>query len=352
MAPAKALEHAVTAGAVGALVLPPFGGDASEVALGVAVLAWIVRGVVSRQWDLPALPVAAAFAVFALDLFLAAVVTVDPAASLHAAQYYPLRLAALFVGSALVARPEAVKALLWSIAVLVGVCVIDAIFQKATGASLIRGRSLDHGRVRLGFNHPNDLALFSVLAPLVAAMWMRRDASVIHKTLGALVVAGCVLLVLMSGSKTAILALAGGLGLVALALARVRSLVVSLVAGGVVLAGAYALNIGQLGERVQTAMQPPYDARLVVWSVGLSMFEEHPVLGRGTGTYASGYESVLETLAIPPDWEIYPEPIDHAHGIFMSALVERGVVGLAILWALLGAAGLALRRARLGDARW
>ena len=78
-------EGFIFAGTIGALLLPPFGGDASEIALGVAVAAWLVRGIGARVWEVPRVAAAAVFAFFAADLLRSAITSVDVAASLQVA---------------------------------------------------------------------------------------------------------------------------------------------------------------------------------------------------------------------------------------------------------------------------
>ncbi len=68
--------------------------------------------------------------------------------------------------------------------------------------------------------------------------------------------------------------------------------------------------------------------RLAHWQAAVSMAEEHPWLGVGLGNYATAYPAVRLL-----NW---PNALGHAHNIYLNALAETGLVGLAayvLLWA-------------------
>lgn len=62
--------------------------------------------------------------------------------------------------------------------------------------------------------------------------------------------------------------------------------------------------------------------RIVIWSVGLELFREHPIRGIGAGGFPEG------TRWMFPRGEV-------AHNTFLSVLVEEGLVGLALFLLLL-----------------
>ena len=68
--------------------------------------------------------------------------------------------------------------------------------------------------------------------------------------------------------------------------------------------------------------------RLAHWQAAVTMAEEHPWLGVGLGNYATAYPAVRLL-----NW---PNALGHAHNIYLNALAETGLVGLAayvLLWA-------------------
>jgi O-antigen ligase len=68
--------------------------------------------------------------------------------------------------------------------------------------------------------------------------------------------------------------------------------------------------------------QGTWNERLVIWSVGLELFQEHPVRGVGAGSFPDGTRKML-----PPGFV--------AHNTFLSILVEEGLVGFALFLLLL-----------------
>src|SRR5581483_8777938 len=69
---------------------------------------------------------------------------------------------------------------------------------------------------------------------------------------------------------------------------------------------------------------------LVHWQAGWYMFLDHPILGVGAGNYAAAYPDYFL-----PGW---PDPLGHAHNYYLNTAAEMGVIGLAALLFLLGAA--------------
>ncbi len=71
--------------------------------------------------------------------------------------------------------------------------------------------------------------------------------------------------------------------------------------------------------------------RTRIWKTGLKVLKRHPVLGVGSGAYP---EAVSPWLGKPEGFQYV------AHNTFLSVLVETGVVGFAVLAALLGTLAL------------
>lgn len=71
--------------------------------------------------------------------------------------------------------------------------------------------------------------------------------------------------------------------------------------------------------------------RIAHWVAALRMWELAPWLGVGPGNYAAAYAQVAL-----PRW---PDPLGHAHNIYLNGLAESGILGLAaflLLWGWLG----------------
>ena len=73
--------------------------------------------------------------------------------------------------------------------------------------------------------------------------------------------------------------------------------------------------------------------RTVIWTAGYSVFREHPLTGIGAGTFAEGVGTRLDRARA-------------AHNLFVSVAVEAGVVGVALILAVLLSAVVPVVRAR------
>ena len=71
--------------------------------------------------------------------------------------------------------------------------------------------------------------------------------------------------------------------------------------------------------------------RFIIWDVALDVWRHWPILGAGVGCFEAGYEA----LGIQFDLGIFGEPVPHPHNIYAQFLAETGIVGTAILLALL-----------------
>lgn len=96
----------------------------------------------------------------------------------------------------------------------------------------------------------------------------------------------------------------------------------------------------EFGERLQSATNVTTDAsnleRINRWSCALAMFEEHPIMGFGPGTYAFEYARFQE----PENLTIISTnfgDMGNAHSEYLGPLAEMGVFGLLAMLALVSA---------------
>lgn len=80
--------------------------------------------------------------------------------------------------------------------------------------------------------------------------------------------------------------------------------------------------------------------RTLIWGAGWEIFREHPFVGVGSNAFRIVVSRVLAE-PIRPD-ALTPAP--PAHNTFLSVLVEQGVIGFALFFALLCCLALSLRR--------
>jgi putative inorganic carbon (HCO3(-)) transporter len=72
--------------------------------------------------------------------------------------------------------------------------------------------------------------------------------------------------------------------------------------------------------------------RLAHWQAAVEMFQARPWLGVGFGNYAAAYPAYALIR--------WPNPLGHAHNIYLNVAAETGLIGLALyllLWAVIGA---------------
>jgi O-antigen ligase len=216
--------------------------------------------------------------------------------------------------------------------VLVTVLAIDCLWQPATGTSVLRGFPPVSGRFMGSLRHPADVSMLAILLPLGSIALSGRSG------VRSLLLVCCVVVVAagvtVSGSRAA-----WGAGLLATALVgwshgRLRSgllgFVATLIASFVVLAPGSTSAPNRL-------LQPGAwvnDSRLTQWHAAASLFAEAPLLGHGPHSFQrlcaerrSDRKSVFGRI----DLKQAPYP----HNIYLEALVGTGVVGLAVLLALL-----------------
>lgn len=237
---------------------------------------------------------------------------------------------------------------LFGITLAAGVVALYAGYQWRFGDPLGVGFLTDTGaivsRVSAGFGHPNQLGGFLViLCPYVlGAALLQRRARVAYLAAFALVVFG----IYVSFSRGSLVALA----VVPFFFLRLRHVLALLPLLGVLV---LAVAPGLLRERFGTLSGQGSElaTRVDIWSTAYRIWLERPLLGVGTGGFPDAYATVRV-----PGKQFLPatifQPPPHAHNVELQVLSEQGIIGLAVLVALLaGALFAALRLRRSGDVR-
>ena len=110
----------------------------------------------------------------------------------------------------------------------------------------------------------------------------------------------------------------------------------------------FGLNNGGLNAALKEPVNDDNFAiieRLAHWSAALQMWSQAPWLGVGPGNYATLYPAIIAQDTQLLRW---PNPLGHAHNIYLNILAENGLVGLAsysLFWVV--AAGWLWRKSRL-----
>jgi O-antigen ligase len=215
------------------------------------------------------------------------------------------------------------------------VASIGTIYNFMTGVTAAQLASTIPGRVawetyRYSFAYLNEDDLGLVLAlsmPMVFYLLVSRKGSLVKLLCWLQLVAG-VAAILLTGSRGALVAAIAGLAMLPLTVFRLPrwQRVVSLTASACLLACCLYLVPRSSWNRIlqfaQEVSEGTLTHRTVIWAAGWEAFRDHAFLGVGAGAYGP---AVLRVVNIA-----YP-----AHSTFLSILVELGVVGALLLFALL-----------------
>jgi len=211
---------------------------------------------------------------------------------------------------------------------------IGTIYNFMTGVTAAQLASTIPGKIEwetyrysFAFVNQDDLGLMLALSlPMVFYLLVSRKGSLV-KLLCWLELAAGITAILLTGSRGGVVAAIIGLAMFPLAVFRMPRCqrVASLVACfGLIACGTYLIpqsswiRISQFGSELS---EGTLTHRTLFWAAGLEVFRNHAFLGVGAGAYGS---AILRAVDLP-----YP-----AHNTFISVLVELGVIGALLLFAL------------------
>jgi O-antigen ligase len=293
----------------------------------------------------------ALLAVFAVILASVTIAFELVQAAGEALKWAELLVVFLFAAAA-IRRAAQVYSLLATLLVAGMIEAAIGLFQFATGTGPAFFAIGDFLRAYGTFGQPNPFAGYlATIVPLAVALLVGGRAAA-PGWLRALALLGCAVLgaaILSSLSRGTWLSLALALLVMLLVWeARTRRLLlpalllavalVALVAVGAlppVLTERLGVIVSYFGVfDVRTVEVTPENfavvERMAHWQAGWYMFLDHPILGVGAGNYAAAYSTYFL-----PGW---PDPLGHAHNYYLNTAAETGLVGLAALLWLLGAA--------------
>lgn len=336
---------------------PPL--NSAQIFLGLALLAWGWRGLAQRDLRLPRWGWDWAYGLF----LIYALVSLSWAPSWEEGlpEWIKWAQIGLVVIIILTASPRIPP-------VLLGVALTSGAIQAGIGIwqALLRGTGPEHFmlpglpfyRAYGTFQQPNPFAgMMGLIAPVALGLafgTLGHPPRSIWQTLlglGALGIGGLALLALIvSWSRGAWLGAAVAVGtLIGMLPARSRWGFAALAA--MILSGAFLWTAGwvptPIRDRLAGAVEElqVIDVRGVVvdaanfaivermahWQAAVEMIRAHPWLGVGFGNYAAAYPAYA-----PIRW---PNPLGHAHNIYLNMAAETGLVGLLLyllLWIVIG----------------
>jgi exopolysaccharide production protein ExoQ len=261
--------------------------------------------------------------------------TLKRAAALAATTLFGAWLAARF------SRRE----LLGIVAAVLGAAAVASLALGALAPGIGRSAAFDGAWLGV-FGHKNGMGKAMVLAALVLLV-RGRDASPGRRMrIALLLVTGA--LVVLSRSTSALVALAAVVVLVPLLRALAARNVLVLLAAPVavcaaaVLAGGTGLGLASVAGAL--GKDTTLTGRTELWTAVLASIDKRSGLGYGFGAFwhtAEESESVFASVG----WGAW-----HAHNAFLDAWLNLGVLGLALLIAAIGWAGVRAARELRGSA--
>ena len=307
----------------------------SPVAAGAAIVPLVIAGLLLVQADrssgpvaeitplrMPFLPVTLFLGSYALSTLFSA----DPLQSLDAAVMLFPGLLVLYIYRGL--GPAAGREILLyrGVAVMVTVASVLTIAARLTSGNgdPAEGFSLFESPALVV---PNDVLLCVTWLPLVVAgISMERGRA--GKLLPVLAIACCLAAVLLVRSRVCILALLLVVAMTAW-LYRPRFLALALpVIAGLLWMTDHLLGLG-IGQKFLESWLG--NERLGIWAIGLAAVDDAPLLGSGPFMFETIYRTGIETVHLPAWVQVESRIVPWAHNLYLEALVERGILGLASL---------------------
>jgi O-antigen ligase len=214
-------------------------------------------------------------------------------------------------------------------ACLVGSALVAAVFAMQT-------QSVDGRLFGSGFN-PNQLALYLIVAvalsvTLAADPTLSRPARLAAAAAAAL----CPLLIVLTGSRQALVGIVAAVLVAPFAAGRGRRL--ATFAALVLLVAATTLWLVAFAPASTVERLQRFDSgsgRTDLWRIGVRMFEANPVTGVGAGNFeVSSVHYLLEPGTIAHSNLVVDHPVT-THNVYLQTLSELGIVGLALFAAVI-----------------
>lgn len=341
-----------------ALVLP-LGGltfTATEMALGLLVLTWFLRGAVKRDLRLCDAWLLAPVGLFITALLLSASIAPVVQLGLKEVVKWIEFSIVLMLGASILKTPRDILAVS-AILLLAGTAEALYGLSQTGGGTGPLGFVLDGSVLRAygHFGQPNPFAAYAAMTAVFAigltvALLFRTPHSLLRPWGLALLLALCISLaaIIASFSRSALIAVAAAT-IVTLAAHGGRALWL------MVLGGSFATLLATLGtldllpmfitNRLSIVFDylTIFDAhhviltsdnfaivqRMAIWQSAWEMFLNNPVLGAGLGNFDTTYPAYAL-----PGWLQLP---GHAHNYYLNLLAETGALGLAAYMLLLSA---------------
>lgn len=215
------------------------------------------------------------------------------------------------------------------------ICATYVLAGGGTAAYAIANGSTIGGRLTGGIGNSNFLAAEWVSAGVLAGFLL----AVTHRRLLRTAFVACIavdaIAIVMTQSRSGVLALGASLLVAVVVAGRYRPhAVLCLLLAGVIGAGYYGVAASSaVRDRITNLSAQNSAGRSDEWKIAIQIFDAHPIAGGGLGNYpvlAPAYSTANESLSAAR----YAINGFVAHNTYLQVLSELGLMGLAILVAL------------------
>jgi O-antigen ligase len=182
---------------------------------------------------------------------------------------------------------------------------------------------------------PNELAFLMVASIAIAGAFAVWQKAPLVRIAAFAVIGFCTATIFLSVSRSGLVSMGVALLAAVVIGGRWRKPALALLVIMTVSAFGYFTFYASPEVRERITLGEGGSGRTDIWSVGWRMVEDKPVAGVGAGNFqVSSIHYLLEPGAIQRDEYIVDHP-KVAHNIYLQVLAELGVVGLALLLAIL-----------------
>lgn len=233
----------------------------------------------------------------------------------------------ILIADAVSREPAIVRPILWSYSAAASVTAILAIVAYATNRALLVSD-------RAGAFAQQDVAQFSALMVPAVLFLITQLVRGDRRVLAACGTTLCGVAVLVSGTRSAWLAIVVALLLVVLPRMRPSQIVwLAVVAGSVAIATIQLPGVADVVTgRLESAATTGGSGRLDIWAVGLSIIGAHPLVGVGYGAFPAAFTSDVIRSVSTPGLDAAVLSVGRAsHSILLGTGGELGLLGLLLL---------------------
>jgi O-antigen ligase len=278
--------------------------------------------------------------IFIASFGLAIALSENTAASLARARHLPIGLLLFVAIQVAIVDRQDLDRVFTALTIVAALFALDGAFDALALQLDLDGASTyqDTDRIRSSLPHPNDLAILAVLAGFAASQVSKlsRFRGLVGVALGV----ACVTTAVFSQSRNLWI----GLGVAAVVCVGLRVTRISRSTLGLAVAALVTLpallwlfDVGGFQDRLASLGRVSSDGRIGVWLVAWELFETHPLTGVGPFLFGDYYLPIVTRIELPVGYRPETSVVEWAHNLYLEALAERGILGLAGFLTLVGA---------------